>query len=44
MVINFKILKYIKIIFKVPKQCVFNAQQKTTQKYLAKKWNSECSM
>jgi len=31
-VINFKIFKYIKIIFKVLKQCIFNAQQKTTQK------------
>jgi len=32
MVINFKILKYIKVIFKTPKQCVFNAQQSTTKK------------
>jgi len=31
MVINFQILKYIKIIFKVLKQCVFNAQQMTIQ-------------
>jgi len=32
LIINFKILKYIKIIFKILKQCVFNAQ--TSQKNL----------
>jgi len=31
MIINFKILKYIKIIFKISKQCVFNAHQNTIQ-------------
>jgi len=29
-VVNFKILKYIKIIFKTSKQFIFNAQQKKT--------------
>jgi len=40
MAINFKILKYIKIIFKVPKQYILNVQEITTQKNLADKPNS----
>jgi len=41
MTINFKILKYIKIIFKVPKQCTFNAQKKKQHKKTQQKnWTS----
>jgi len=43
MVINFKISKYIKIIFKVLKQCVFNVQQRRARKNSTEKSDSKIS-
>jgi len=37
---NFDILKFIRKIFKIPTQCIFNAQQKTTPKKLVEDLDS----
>ena len=43
MVINFKILKRVKIIFKVSIQYDCNTQQRITQQNSVKKLNSSCT-